>query len=545
VPGNSAQPLSPHYQDLIPHWGEGRYFPLAFSRAKVDEVTAHRLVLQPIRDTTLAPAPADVSVRNDGSVDVNTLFEPVQPDLFSLQGGQPNAWADYDGDGDLDLFIGFRGQISRLYRNDGATFVDVAPLVGLADANEVRAASWGDYDDDGDADLFVGYARTTTVPNRLYRNDGGKRFVDVGRQMGVDVVATSRQASFLDYDNDGDTDLFVAFRDRPNMLHRNDGGKYTEVAGQVGIADPRKTVGVAWFDMEGDGDLDAFVANQDGDLNGFFRNDGGRFTDIAPELGMDGAGRPLVYGGVGPSVVDYDNDGDLDLYLANYGPNTMYRNEGGGKFTEVAADLGIAGDYHATTAVWGDYDNDGRSDVYVASYLANMMNTRDYLYRNLGASFDDVTPAILLKNDATHGVQWMDYDADGDLDLALADNGTMGKHLLFRNRLPASLRHRGLNVVVLDARGRYTRAGSEVRAYKAGTRTLVGTRMIDTGSGYCSQNLAPVHFGLPAAEPVDIEVTTFTASGKTMTRVGGIDAGALAGKPLVIRAGAGGQTAQR
>ena len=545
VPGNSAQPLSPHYQDLIPHWGEGKYFPLAFSRDKVNEVAAHRLMLHPIRDTTLetAASSGDAALRADGSVDVESLFEPVQPQLFALQGGQPNAWADFDGDGDLDLYIGFRGQSSRLYRNDGGTFVDVAPALGLADSNEVRAASWGDYDDDGDPDLFVGYARTTTVPNRLYRNDGGKRFVDVGREMGVDVVATSRQASFIDYDNDGDTDLFVAFRDRANMLHRNDGGKYVEIAAQVGLADPRKTVGVAWFDMEADGDLDAFVANQDGDLNGFFRNDGGKFTDVAKQLGMDGAGRPLVYGGVGPSIVDYDNDGDLDLYIANYGPNTMYRNDGGGKFTEVAADLGIAGDYHATTSVWGDYDNDGRIDVYVASYLANMMHTRDYLYRNRGTWFDDVTPSNVMKNDATHGVQWMDYDNDGDLDLALADNGTMGRHMVFRNRLPTSLRQRGLNVLVLDARGRYTRAGSEVRAYRAGTRTLIGTRMIDTGSGYCSQNLAPVHLGLPAAEAVDVEVTTFTASGKVVTRVADVDARALAGKPLVVRAGAGTQTA--
>jgi hypothetical protein len=327
------------------------------------------------------------------------------------------------------------------------------------------------------------------------------------------------------------------------MLYRNDGGKYVEVASQVGIADPRKTVGVAWFDMDSDGDLDAFVANQDGDLNGFFRNDGDKFTDIAKQLGMDGAGRPLVYGGVGPSVVDYDSDGDLDLYIANYGPNTMYRNDGGGRFTEVAAELGIAGDYHATTSVWGDYDNDGRIDVYVASYLANMMHTRDYLYRNRGATFDDATPSILLKNDATHGVQWMDFDGDGDLDLALADNGTMGKHMLFRNRLPAPLRERGLNVLVLDGRGRYTRAGSEVRAYRTGTRTLVGTRIVDTGSGYCSQNLSPVHLGLPGAEPVDVEVTTFTRSGKVVTRVGGVDARSLAGKPLVVRAGAGTQTA--
>ena len=544
VPGNSAQPLSPHYKDLTAYWGEGKYFPLAFSRAKVQEVTAHKLVLQPIRDVSLTSAapPGEAALRGDGSADVEALFEPVQPELFSLQGGQPNAWADFDGDGDLDLFVGFRGQTSRLYRNDAGTFVDVAAQVGLSDSNEVRVASWGDYDDDGDPDLFIGFARTTTVPNRLYRNDGGTRFVDVGRQMGVDLVATSRQASFLDYDNDGDTDLFVAFRDRANTLYRNDGGRYVEVGAQAGIADPRKTVGVAWFDMEGDGDLDAFVANQDGDLNGFFRNDGGRFTDVAKELGMDGAGRPLVYGGVGPSVVDYDNDGDLDLFIANYGPNTMHRNDGGGKFTEVAADLGIAGDYHATTSVWGDYDNDGRSDLYVASYLANVMHVRDYLYRNEGASFRDVTPSILLKHDATHGVQWMDYDADGDLDLALADNGTMGVHFLFRNRLPATLRQRGLNVLVLDGRGRYTRAGSEVRAYRAGTRTLLGTRMVDTGSGYCSQNLAPVHLGFPTADPVDIEVTTLTASGRKITRVAGVDPKALAGKPLVVRAGGSAQT---
>lgn len=541
VPGNSAQPLSPHYKDLTAYWGEGKYFPLAFSRPKVEEVAAHKLMLQPIRDTSLTPtaaAPGDAPLRADGSIDLEPLFEPVQPILFSAQGAQPNAWADYDGDGDLDLFVGFRGQMNRLYRNDNGTFVDVAAELGLADFNETRVAAWGDYDDDGDPDLFIGYARTTTVPNRLYRNDGGKRFVDVGRQMGVDVVATSRQASFLDFDNDGDTDLFVAFRDRANALYRNDGGNYLDVAAEVGMADPRKTVGVVWFDMEGDGDLDSFVANQDGDLNGFFRNEGGRFTDVARELGMDGGGRPLVYGGVGPSVVDYDNDGDLDLYVANYGPNTMHRNDGGGKFTEVAAELGIAGDYHATTAVWGDYDNDGRQDLYVASYLANVMHVRDYLYRNEGSTFRDVTPSVLLKHDATHGVQWMDYDADGDLDLALADNGSMGVHFLFRNRLPSSPRQRGLNVLVLDERGRYTRAGSEVRAYKTGTRTLLGTRMVDTGSGYCSQNLAPVHLGLPSPDPVDLEVTTLTKAGRKITRVAKVDPKTLAGKPLVVKAGA-------
>jgi len=536
VPGNSAQPLSPNYKDLTKAWAEGPPIPMAFSRKKVEEVTAHRLMLHPIRDgvTSQGRAVAD-PVRADGSLDIEQLFEPVQTETFTLQGGQPNAWADYDGDGDLDLFVGFRGQLSRLYRNDNGTFVDVAAAVGLSEGPEVRVAAWGDYDDDGDPDLFVGYAATAGVPNRMYRNDEGKQFVDVARSLGVNQWGTTRQASFLDFDNDGDTDFFVAFRDRANAMFRNDGGKYTEVAAQIGLADPRKTVGVAWFDMEGDGDLDAFVANQDGDLNGFFRNDKGRFTDIAKAMGMDGGGRPLVYGGVGPGVADYDNDGDLDLFVANYGPNALYRNDGGGKFTDVAPETNVAGDYHATTTAWGDFDNDGRVDLYVASYLAAMMHTRDYLYRNEGATFRDVLPSIVAKRDGTHGVQWVDYDADGDLDLALADNGTMGAHQLFRNRLPQNLRQRGLNVLVLDGRGRYTRAGAEVRVYRAGTRTLIGTRMVDTGSGYCSQNMMPVHVGLPAAAPVDVEVTTFTPGGKKITKAGNVDARALNGKALVVK----------
>ena len=124
-----------------------------------------------------------------------------------------------------------------------------------------------------------------------------------------------------------------------------------------------------------------------------------------------------------------------------------------------------------------------------------------------------------------------------DLDLALADNGTMGAHQLFRNRLPAALRQRGLNVLVLDARGRYTRAGAEVRVYRAGTRTLLGTRMVDTGSGYCSQNMMPVHVGLPTGDAVDVEVTTFSPGGRKVTSSRGVDPRALNGKALIVKAG--------
>ena len=213
----------------------------------------------------------------------------------------------------------------------------------------------------------------------------------------------------------------------------------------------------------------------------------------------------------------------------------MFRNDGG-TFTDVAPAAGVAGDYHATTSTWGDFDNDGRTDLYVAAYLANIQNYRDYLYRNLGdGTFIDVLPGVIFRNDATHGVQWADFDQDGDLDLALADNGATGKHFLFRNDLASPGSH-SVAVLVLDEHGRYSRAGSEVRAFAAGSRRLLAMGMVDTGSGYCSQNAMPVYLGLGAAGVVDIEVTTLRGGRRHVTRVPNVNVSSLAGKPLVVKA---------
>lgn len=467
-------------------------------------------------------------------------FEPVQRDLFAAPGAQPNAWADFDNDGDLDLFVGFRGGTNRLYRNDGGTFTDVAAAVGVADTLETRAAAWGDFDGDGHLDLFVGFTPASPLPSRLYRNLGdGARFEDVAARVGVAVSgATTRQPAFVDFDNDGDVDLFVAFRDRPNALFRNDGGRFTDVAPTLGIADPRRTVGTVWFDFDQDGDLDLFVANQNGDANGFFRNDGGRFTDVAAQVGVDEAGRSEELGGVGPAVTDFDNDGDLDLFVANYGPDALYRNDGG-RFTDMGPALGLGEDYHSTTAAWGDFDNDGRPDLYVASFMGDDRDARDHLFHNRGDRFVDVLPDAVRRDDASHGVQWADFDADGDLDLALANNHRSGVHFLFRNQLPADAARRALQVLVLDGAGRHSRAGSEVRVFRAGTRELLGTRLVDAGGGYDSQNAAPVHFGLPRMERVDVEVTWFSPAGRRTTRVADVDPAALSGRALVVRAGDG------
>jgi len=480
--------------------------------------------------------------REEGGQDSATYpptFEAVQPELFSAPGAQPLAWADYDLDGDLDLFVGFRGVPNRLYRNDEGTFVDVAPSLGLDDPGETRAAAWGDYDGDGDPDLFVGFRLEDGVPNRVYRNEGGgTAFTEVAAALGVGgLVGNTRQTSWLDYDGDGDLDLFMAFREQPNRLFRNElwrrdergrrvGGRgdpvFTDVTEASGLGDPRRTVGVAWFDMDQDGDLDAFVANQNGDLDALYRNDGGVFSDVAPALGMDGRPRSEEYGGVGPAVSDYDNDGDLDLFVANYGPDVLWRNDGNGSFTEVARGTPLGEDYHSTAAGWGDFDNDGLQDLFVVSYLSGVAEVDDHLFRNRRGVFENVIPDLLQHPGASHGVSWVDFDTDGDLDLLLANNDPQGGgHPLYRNLLPNDRVQRSLQVRVVDARGVQRFPGAEVRVYEdRGTGQgegdpgspedlrILGTGLVDVGGGYCSQGVAPVHFGLPpGVTSVVVEVT--------------------------------------
>src|SRR5262252_604952 len=473
--------------------------------------------------TVTAAAVAALAAAAWAAASAGPRFELVQPQLFGVTGGQPNAWADYDNDGDLDEFVGFRGRPNRLYRNDHGRFTDVAAAVGLADDVETRAAAWGDFDADGQIDLYVGFIDGT--PNKLYRNDGnGRHFTDVAASLGVNLTGVTRQVSWIDYDNDGDLDLFVAFRDKPNRLFRNDGGRFTDVTAESGIGDPRKTVGAVWFDIDGDGDLDLFVANQNGDTNGLFRNDGGHFVDVAREWGVEAPRQSAEFGGVGPAVAEFDGDGLFDLFVANYGPSAMYRNDHGRRFVDVTRDVGLFFEQHATTPSWGDYDNDGRPDLYVAGFLVNVTHYPDHLFHNVrapggGARFEDVLPKLVDEHDGSHGVQWVDFDGDGALDLALTNNDPAGGHYLFRNLLPAGRARQSLAVDVVDGHGHHTKAGAEVRVYAAGTRRQISSGLVDTGGGYCSQNVMPVHVATADAPRVDIEVTSMSTHGRKVTAV--------------------------
>ncbi|MFN8573857.1 MAG: CRTAC1 family protein [Gemmatimonadaceae bacterium] len=445
-------------------------------------------------------------------------FDEIQPSLFAAGSSLTNAFADVDGDGDLDLFVGFNGAPNRLYRNMAGVFRDIAPEVGLAQPRPTRGAAWGDFDGDGDPDLAVGFAPGQGTVVRLYRNDGAA-FSDITASSGIAVdSAAVRQMTWVDADGDGDLDLFVALRDKPNLLYRNDAGHFTDIAATVGLADPRKSVGAVWFDYDGDGDLDVYVANMDGDANGLFQNTEGRFVDVAVAAGVAWGGRTPGDAGRGtvrPCAADVDGDGRFDLMMANYGPAGLFLNRGT-RFTDVSTAWGVAIDSRYDTCAPGDYDNDGRVDLYLNGTVTGGVSYRDYLFHNEGTTYSDVTPDNLQALQADHGAEWADLDGDGRVELALTGSRPDGMHLVFRNAVVNG--NHALAVRVLDAKGRATLAGAEVRVYAPGTTRLIADGLVDGGSGYDAQNDAPVHLGVGTAARVDVRVT-YPRAGKRITAV--------------------------
>jgi hypothetical protein len=477
-------------------------------------------------------------------------FEPVQPELFGAGRAFVNAWADYDGDGDPDLFVGFDGTPNRLYRNNGGTFEDVAAAAGVADARSTRAAAWGDFDADGDPDLLVGFAPAEGVSVlRLYRNSNGTFSDATGNTDLAIKEGAVRQPAWVDFDGDEDLDLFVAFRDRANALFRQDKGTFVNIASQIGLADTRRTVGAFWFDFDLDGDLDLAVANMDGDANGLFRNDpstplgsaslgaGRTFTDVAQAAGVAWGGRTpgdKANGTVRVCAADVNNDGRFDLFAANYGKNGLFLNQSDGRFKDVSAAWGIAIDARYDTCVFEDFDHDGRVDLYVNGTVTGGKSYPDYLFRNLGNRFVDITPDNLKALQADHGAAWADYDGDGDADLALTGAQPNGMHLLLANRLGAEDAARSLKVRVVNARQHATLPGAEVRVFAAGTNRLIATRLVDSGTGYDAQNDLPVHIGLPTMSPVDVEVVFPRAGTRATVKRSRVDPRQWRGKALAI-----------
>ncbi|MDH4064240.1 MAG: CRTAC1 family protein, partial [Acidobacteriota bacterium] len=277
---------------------------------------------------------------------------------------------------------------------------------------------------------------------------------------------------------------------------------------------------------------------QSGATDAMWRNDGDSFTDLAPALGMTGPPRTKEEGGVGCAIGDYDNDGDLDLFVPNYGHNLLYRNNNDGTFTEVGRAVGVGVENHAVGADWGDYDNDGDLDLSVISYEGPVggQTPLNALFRNDGAAgFVNVLTKDSPLNAGDHGVQFVDYDNDGGLDLTLTDGyGPEGGHFVFRNTLPEETKARSLSVLVLDAQGHFTCFGAEVRLFDQ-SGTVIATRQVTTGGGYNTQRAAPVHFGLARLAPVRVEVTFMSANGRTRQTVNDVNPADFRGRSLVVR----------
>jgi hypothetical protein len=435
----------------------------------------------------------------------DVIWTDVTTGLLGDPGDAESAgWGDYDNDGDLDLYI-TTWTYNKLMRNDGPegfTYVSAGPL---NEAGYAKTVNWIDFNNDGWLDLLlVNYLDGS----RLFRNQGGgSGFVDATPGLFADP-ANAAGASWGDYDGDGWLDLYITSfvnsgAPQPCRLYRNENGTaFADVTTPV-LTGNNWAQGADWVDWDNDGDLDLFVARAWA-ANYLYRNDDGVFTDVAapyidaPEdASLDGA------------WADYDNDGDLDLYLVNWGANRLYRNEGGGVFLDVtAAPLDAPGDN--TAAVWCDYDLDGDLDLYLAAIGANQLLRNDG-----GEVFTDVTAAPLDSPGVTWGATMADYDLDGDLDLYLV-NGLSGvrgglptlerspagrdgtENALYRNDC-ANGNH-WLQLVLTGEVSNRSAVGARVWCY---TGDLVQMRDVSGNTSYWCFDSLDLEFGLGAAASVD------------------------------------------
>ena len=496
-----------------------------------------------------ATKPQFVEVTRDAGIEFRYVNGASGAKYMPEAVGSGAAFFDGDGDGLLDLYIvngaalpGYAGPTgpNAYYRNEGdGTFADDTAASGTGDEAYGMGAAIGDYDADGDADLFV----ANYGPNRLYQNAGAAVFADVAPALGMADAGWGVHAAFTDYDRDGDLDLYVAnymdfdpvrniecsagavrsycgpttYPGQAGVLYRNDGVSFADVTGEVGLrTDAGRQLAAVFGDIDGDGDQDLFVAN-DKKPNFLFVNNGdGTFAEEGAVAGVAYNEEGLAESAMGADLGDYDNDGRLDIIVATYQwlANTLYRNDGGGFFTDLtfAAGLGVPSvPYLGMTAAFLDYDNDGWLDVFVANGHLDE-NVKDYdpsttypqqnqLFRNRGdGGFDDVSdesgPGMLVKR-VSHGAVFGDYDNDGDVDIFVSDSDAPHCTLL---------RNDGGNAnhwLRIRAEGRESNRegiGARVRAVAG---ELVQVREIRAGYGYMGSNDVRLTLGLGSHAMVD------------------------------------------
>ena len=507
-------------------------------------------ILVPSVPTKAAAETRFVEVARQSGIDfANVSGTPEKKYIIETQAAGVTAW-DYDLDGDPDLYFtigshlkGEGAPANALFRNDGGQFANATAGSGAGLQGWSMGAAPADYDLDGDDDLYV--ARWGR--NALLRNEGGGRFTDVAALAKVDDDRWGIGAAFADYDLDGDLDLYVAnyikfelngppfydkwcnhrgikaacgpagFKAERDVLFRNDGnGRFSDVSVAAGIDDPpRYGMQVAWGDLDADGDLDAYATN-DGHANSLLRNDGReKFAEIGVSSGSAFSGDGRAQAGMGVALGDGDGDGWCDIFVTNFSQdhNTYYENTGTGFFTDVSGQAGLAGSsrpFMGWATFFFDYDGDTDLDLFVAN--GHLMPAIDVagsglryaqtnqLYRNDGSSrFAEVSgragPGFGLarvSRGAIHG----DLDSDGDPDIVVANLDAPPS--LLRN--DGDRVHHWLGLDLHGPPGNRRGIGTYILVRSGGREQY---RQVFSGDGFMGQNDLRLFIGLGTARLVD------------------------------------------
>jgi hypothetical protein len=418
--------------------------------------------------------------------------------------GTGQAFADVNGDGCPDLYVAVGVGANTLFFGDcsGEFVPSTDPAVALATGTS-SGVSFADYDNDGDPDLYV----TQREGDVLLQNQGDGSFLNVSAASGVGDPGQGQTASWGDYDQDGDLDLYVVnwyynyLQNSPltrDGLYRNDSGVLVDVSFLLDETTLRRPgFSASWSDLDLDGDLDLYVVNDKTQGNALWRNDGPGcggwcFHDVSVE---SGAFRPAS--GMGLAIGDYDRDGDFDLYYSGINEAVLLQNRlesGSLEFVEASTSAGVSPEAVGWGAVFVDFDNDGWEDLYLAT-MNSEPDAANRLYMNRGdGAFDDVSSSSGASHTGeTMGVAYADFDLDGWIDLAI---GNMDEdYRLFRNMTGATSANNWLRVR-LNGGGPVDRdaLGSRIVLHTVDGAMMV--RELRSGSSLGSGDEAIAHFGL-------------------------------------------------